>query len=177
MIKFSLNQSTSRTAEMNIKNAVKAEDHNLSQMKRDRWLALDAQLRVGVKTHVINMLRDPAREVAKAASIALAYIGTIELAAVSDAAPAGAWPELSQMLHDNVTTVAAQVEGSGAGPLLLDLVQDLPVLGVTEPGLVRQSREVARRRSGDEARGCGGGWRRVRMVRVGVWCDEWALGV
>ncbi len=100
-------------AGMNIKNAVKAEEHSLSQMKKARWLALDPQLRVGVKAHVLNMLRDPSREVAKAASIALAYIGTIELAAVSDASPDGAWPELCKQLHDNVTAVAAQAEASG----------------------------------------------------------------
>jgi importin subunit beta-1 len=108
-------------AGMIIKNGVYGKDGALAEHKKQRWLALDGALRAAVKGRVLSMLRDASAEVAKAASIAIAFIGAIECSA-EGAAPGGQWPELCAALHDNITQ-AAQIAGAGGAAAVLHIKQ------------------------------------------------------
>ena len=94
-------------AGLQIKNALTGTSLAIIQEKKLRWLALDPNLRVAVKSALLALLCDRSTQVARSAAIVVAKMGELELSEDQ-------WPELCTQLHDNVTNSNAQAQGDAA---------------------------------------------------------------
>ena len=90
-----------------IKNALGGTSFAIQDFKKQRWLALDGNLRIQIKGGLLRLLCDRSPKVAKSAAIAVAKMGEVELSAQQ-------WPELCTQLHDNITNSTQQAGGDVA---------------------------------------------------------------
>lgn len=86
-------------AAIQLKNSLTAKDSDLREQVQNRWLAVDPEIRNHVKRNVVSTLGTETSRPSAAAQC-VAYIAVIEI-------PRGLWPDLIEILCNNVTNPAS----------------------------------------------------------------------